>query len=219
MGHQAEDSERTEHIDQWLEWRNHRRFPEGYSGHVHIWDIDDTYLSTGLDSSLDVVRIALEKARDKRHVPAAPTLLRAVAAHGPAGDQAPAIYFVSASPRQLREVLEAKLRRDGVPFDGVSLKRTWATIRRSRLVNLRAHLRRQIAYKLAALLLYRRGLPPQARITLVGDDGEQDPLIYALFADLAHMHCKQYKVSVQFVQVISSVSPSPSPSPSPPHAP
>ncbi|MFH1463183.1 MAG: hypothetical protein ABIO70_02245, partial [Pseudomonadota bacterium] len=45
-------------------------------------------------------------------------------------------------------------------------------------------LKRQLAFKLAALLGNRALLPPGARELLVGDDLEVDPLVYALYADI-----------------------------------
>ncbi len=170
----------------WLEARGTRSFPDGWTGDVHIWDIDETYLATDLEGrgKLGILSIAFEKAHQKQHVPGAPALLRALHDSGPPGEESPAIYFVSASPRQMREVLEEKLRQDGVPFDGVTLKRAWRSIRRGRIFGAAAHYRRQVPYKLAALFLHARDLPEGARVVLVGDDSEQDALIYTLFADV-----------------------------------
>ncbi|MBI4510580.1 MAG: hypothetical protein HY698_13185 [Deltaproteobacteria bacterium] len=144
--------------------------------HVFRWDLDKTYLKTEFDTVRDLLKSALEKAREKRAVPGAPAILKALRAAGGASHR---ICIVSGSPRQMRRVLEAKLALDGVEFDEFILKPNLTNLLRGRF---RA-MRQQIPYKLPALLASRLN-SPQARETLFGDDAESDALIYSLYADI-----------------------------------
>ena len=146
--------------------------------HVFRWDLDKTYLRTEFDSMRDLMKSALEKASDKRAVPGAPTLLKALRAAGGRGHR---ICIVSGSPSQMRRVLEAKLALDGVEWDEFVLKPNLTNILRGRFRALRA----QIPYKLPALLASHVAQPaPRAGETLFGDDAESDALVYSLYADL-----------------------------------
>ncbi len=91
--------------------------------HVFRWDLDKTYLRTNFDTFVDLMRTAIERPEHKRtSCRAQPALMRELRAIGPV-----AITFVSGSPTQMRESLEAKLRLDGVQWDEFVLKRTSAT--------------------------------------------------------------------------------------------
>jgi hypothetical protein len=165
-----------------LDRTQQRDFSAGYEGDLFYWDIDKTYLDTDHDSVRGLVAVAWEMAVDKREVAATDVLLRALRRGAPAtgGIWSNPIYFVSASPPQLRTVIERKMLMDGVEYDGVTFKDQLALIRVGKMSRLRAH----VAYKLSALLLYRRELPWTVRETLFGDDSESDALIYGLYADI-----------------------------------
>jgi len=144
--------------------------------HVFRWDLDKTYLRTDFDSLRGLVRTAMEKATDKRAVPGAPALLRALRA---AGNGAHRICIVSGSPEQMRPVLEAKLALDHVEYDEFILKPNLRNLLRGRFRALRA----QVPYKLPALLRSRtREAAPGE--TLFGDDAESDAIVYCLYADI-----------------------------------
>lgn len=145
------------------------------SGVVYRWDLDKTYLRTEFDTLRDLVRTAFEPAAQKRTVPGAAVLLRELQATSPLG-----VYIVSGSPEQMRRVLEAKLRLDGVVWDGFTLKPSLDNLLRGRF----RFLRDQVGYKLAALLAARAGTEPLAREICFGDDAEADAFIYSLYADL-----------------------------------
>jgi hypothetical protein len=167
-----------------LDRTQERDFSAGYEGDVHIWDIDKTYLATEFDSLKDLLAIPLETALDKRNVAGTATLLRALR-RGRREEGAPMrsnpLYFVSASPPQLRSVLQKKMLLDGVEYDGITFKDQMALVRAGRLGKLKDH----VGYKLAALLLNRRDVPWTTRETCFGDDTESDALVYALYADVA----------------------------------
>src|SRR5688572_27558652 len=96
------------------------RMPSTVGAPVHIyrWDLDRTYLDTEIHSVRGLVRAAFETAADKKTVPGAAALLKAVVAHDPEAR----IYVLSGSPTQMRAVLEQKLALDGVRIDGLFLK-------------------------------------------------------------------------------------------------
>ncbi|MGC3996451.1 MAG: hypothetical protein QM767_02525 [Anaeromyxobacter sp.] len=154
-----------------------RPLPAAYRGPVWVSDVDKTYLSTRFSSLQGLARIPLEFAIDKLAIPGMPEVLRAIR-HGPREAYAAVpLYFLSASPAQLRAVLERKMLLDGVEWDGLVLK-DWA---RALLSGRPGRLREQLGFKLAALLTLRRGRP-LATEWLIGDDTEQDALAYALYA-------------------------------------
>lgn len=145
--------------------------------HIFRWDLDKTYLRTEFDTIADLVKSAFEKPQDKRAVPGAPAILRALRL---AGGREHRICIVSGSPQQMRRVLEAKLALDGVEYDEFVLKNNLKNIVRGRF---RA-LREQVGYKLPALLESRAAVPGTPLETLFGDDAESDAVIYSLYADV-----------------------------------
>ena len=143
---------------------------------IYRWDLDKTYLRTEFDTLRDLVRTAFEPASRKRAYPGASTLLREIRATDPA-----AIYILSGSPEQMRSVLEAKLRLDGIRWDGFTLKPSLHNLVRGRF----RFLRDQLSYKLTALLRSRTNVDPTTDEVLFGDDAEGDAFIYSLYADIA----------------------------------
>lgn len=142
---------------------------------IYRWDLDKTYLRTEFDSVRDLLRTAFESAAAKRTVPGASALLRELRATGPA-----AISILSGSPEQMRKVLEAKLRLDGIQWDSFTLKPSLEMLLRGRV----RFLRDQVGYKLAALLAARAGTTGEHDEVCFGDDAEADAFIYSLYADL-----------------------------------
>jgi hypothetical protein len=142
---------------------------------IYRWDLDKTYLRTEFDTLRDLLSRAFEGAADKRTVPGAAALLRELRDTGPAG-----IFILSGSPEQMRKVLEAKLRLDGIQWDGFTLKPSLRNL-------LRGHfkfLRDQVGYKLGALLSLRANESVELDEILFGDDAETDAFVYSLYADL-----------------------------------
>lgn len=155
-----------------------RTFAPDFSDTIYTWDIDKTYLRSRFDSILDLAKAAIELAIDKYAIDGTVALLRAIRrGPGPRSRQTP-LYFVSASPPQLRKILAQKMLLDGVEFDGITLKDQFAYLRRMRFF----HLRSQVGYKLVALLTNRRVHPPAAQEILFGDDSESDAMIYWTYA-------------------------------------
>jgi hypothetical protein len=159
---------------------NDRPLPPDFRGPVDIWDIDKTYLETEFERWRDLVRTAFETAIDKRARPGVVPLLRALRRGAVAGGPRTPLYFVSASPPQLRHVLQGKMLLDAVEWDGMAFKDYRGLLRARRWRELRRH----VPYKLTALLEFRREWPPGVREWLYGDDAETDPLIYSLYAEI-----------------------------------
>ena len=143
--------------------------------HVFRWDLDKTYLRSEFERVRDLVKSALEDAKDKKAFPGAAALLRSLR-------QTPEhrICIVSGSPSQMRTVLSAKLALDGIEYDEFVLKNNLRNLRKLRFRAFRA----QIPFKLPALLESRTGLLGSPPETLFGDDAEADAIIYCLYADI-----------------------------------
>ena len=142
---------------------------------VYRWDLDKTYLHTEFDTVRDLLNTAFETPASKRTVPGASALLRELRTTEPAG-----IYILSGSPEQMRRVLEAKLRLDGIMWDAFTLKPSLRNLMRGKV----RYLKDQVSYKLAALLTSRTGVAPDTMEVLFGDDAEADAFIYSLYADI-----------------------------------
>jgi len=158
-----------------VEEREQAATTRGQVRRVFRWDLDKTYLQTEFDTFGNLLRTALQKAEEKQSVPGAPALMREIRAAGHNR-----ISIISGSPRQMRRVLEQKLRIDGVEWDEFILKPNLSNLMRGRFRALRS----QVGYKLPALLESRQhfGLPvPEV---LFGDDAEADAFVYSLYADL-----------------------------------
>lgn len=149
-----------------------------YAGDAYIWDLDKTYLRTEFATFRELLRTALQKAKDKVTYPGATALLRALRT-SPTGQKRP-IYFVSASPPQLAQIVAEKFALDGVEVDGIYFKDNLRNVRPGRLDRIKE----QMGYKLLALLDLRRHLPAGAREHCFGDDVETDVAIYALYGQI-----------------------------------
>ncbi|MCA9606374.1 MAG: hypothetical protein KC619_12295 [Myxococcales bacterium] len=147
----------------------------GANRRVYRWDLDKTYLRTEFDTVRDLVKTAFESAAQKRTVPGAAALLREIRATEPLG-----IYIVSGSPEQLRRVLEAKLRLDGIAWDGFTLKPQLRNILRGKF----RFVKDQVGYKLSAMLESRAQLGAEIDEFMFGDDAEADAFIYSIYADI-----------------------------------
>ncbi len=162
-----------------LDFVDHREMDPGYQGPVFIWDIDKTYLDTHFSSVKGMARIPFELAVDKHPIVGMPEVLRGLR-HGGGKDYAGhPLYFVTASPPQVRPAVERRMLLDGIEYDGILCKdwlRTLAQGRPGRLVE-------QVGFKLCALLSAKGGRPLSHEY-LFGDDVEADAQAYTIYADL-----------------------------------
>lgn len=151
-----------------------------YSGTVVISDIDKTYLATQIESIGGLLKTAFETAEAKDTIPGFSIVLRALRRGGAAEPQKVPLFFVSASPPQMRGTLQSKMEIDGVEHNGIIFKDQLTHVRNRAF----GKLREQIGYKLEALLFLWAQLPSGVRLVLFGDDSESDPAIYTLFGDV-----------------------------------
>jgi hypothetical protein len=160
-----------------LEQSNDRRLPADYDGDVLLWDIDKTYLDTRFSTIRGLLSIPLELAIDKRSIPGAAVLLRALRRGSGVESALVPLYFISGSPPQLRKVVEKKMVLEGVDYDGITFKDQLGLL----LAGKPGLIKAQLHYKLKALLLYKRELPENARWLLFGDDVEEDAEAFLMF--------------------------------------
>ena len=101
-----------------LQRSQERDYRAGYEGDVFYWDIDKTYLETDHESLAGLAAVTWEMAVDKRQVAATDVLLRALRRGAPPVNRvwSNPLYFVSASPPQLRAVIERKMLIDLRPY-------------------------------------------------------------------------------------------------------
>jgi hypothetical protein len=145
---------------------------------VTRWDLDKTYLRSDFATARDLVQSVLERPDQKRTVPGAALVLRELQRQGAY------VHVLSGSPRQLKGRLEQRLALDGVAVQRFTLKPNLGNLLRLRIRALKA----QLGYKLSALLQAAheeldawQGSVPEV---LLGDDSEQDALVYSMFADI-----------------------------------
>ncbi len=160
---------------------NHRSFGDADRGlPVLFWDIDKTYLNTHFSTWQGLAGIPFESAVDKQPIAGSVPLLQALR-HGPdPHSRLTPLYFVSASPPQLRKVLQRRMVLDGIDFDGLSFKDQLRLIRRAKFRSVGNH----VAYKIGALLEYMQELPEDSPLYFFGDDAEHDADILALFGQI-----------------------------------
>lgn len=163
-----------------LDRADQRQYEAGWSGDVVVCDIDRTYLNTRFSSLGGLGRIPFEFAVDKRDIPGMAALLRELRRGPEPRSRHTPLYFVSASPPQLRSVIERKMLMDGVEYDGTIFKGWRAVLRSGRL----GRLKEQVGFKVTALLTGRSSRPRGAREILIGDDLEKDALAFCLYADI-----------------------------------
>jgi hypothetical protein len=163
-----------------IERHSDRALGAEWHGEVFVCDIDRTYLATRFSSLRGLARIPFEFAIDKREIDGMVALLKEVRRGPNRHSRSTPLYFVSASPAQLRPVIERKMLLDGLEFDGTTFKDWVGVLRQLRP----SRLREQLGFKLTALLAGRAELPAGAQEVLIGDDLENDVLAFALYADL-----------------------------------
>jgi len=147
---------------------------------VFRWDLDKTYLLSEFESLREMVRIPFERAEDKIAAPGVAALMRGLRTTALGRGRGVRVYFLSASPPQIGRAIRRKLELDGILYDGIVFKDQLQRLFRGKF----RHLREQVGYKLTELLKARSADPKTAREYLFGDDWEQDPLIYSLYADV-----------------------------------
>jgi len=159
---------------------DHRVLEPGWSGDVVVCDIDRTYLYTRFSSMKNMLRIPLQWAVDKVDIAGLKRLLQELRRGPRRRSRHTPLFFISASPPQMRDVIQRKMLMDGVEYDGTTFK-DWAGVLRSGKLR---RMREQVGFKVTALFHGRLALPRRAREVLIGDDLESDALAYSLYSDI-----------------------------------
>lgn len=148
----------------------------GHADTHFICDLDKTYLETNIESLIAMARTAFEDAPEKQTVAGATETLKAARWCNPCGKPS-ALHFVSASPPQIRTVIEAKLKLDGLQWNSDTYKNQVYNLRKGRMDLLRNH----VAYKSYAICNILRQVAPNSRVVFIGDNAEHDAYIYSGF--------------------------------------
>jgi phosphatidate phosphatase APP1 len=139
--------------------------------HGIISDVDDTILVTEVNSKRRMLaNTFFYNAIQREAVPGIVDFYKHLASVNPQPDFAP-IIFLSASPRQLHTSIEAFLSRNEFPHGVLITKRVTDDRTSEPLTD-------QVRYKTAKIETILATWP-EVTFTLIGDDGEYDPEIYA----------------------------------------
>ncbi len=137
-----------------------------------ISDLDDTILVSGVMEKGVLLKNSLTVPPERREaVPGMAELYRRLLKQNPV-PEASTVFYISASPKQLTDNLRAFLRHNGFPRGVLCLKE----FSEGSDASLFDHDQKE--YKLRSLEAVFRA-HPRVRFVLFGDDGEQDPEIYA----------------------------------------
>ncbi len=165
---------------------------------VYIWDLDKTYLETSIDSFAGLMHTVFEKAFTKKNIPGTPDLLRSLARFRKKhfNEKDFFLFFVSASPPQMESKIAEKFEIDDIKPIGMFYKDNLKNFAPKRLI----FLKKQIGYKVQALLQLRARLAPNVRMICFGDDSESDATIYNLFSDI----CARRQTETQLVDLLDT---------------
>lgn len=165
------------------------------SEEVYVWDLDKTYLDTSIDSLSGLFQTIFEKAFTKKNVPGTPSLIRSLARYRKKhfGEDDFPLFFVSASPPQMESKVYEKFIIDEIKPIGMFYKDNLRNLAPKRLL----FLKKQVGYKIQALMQLRAQLSQKVRMICFGDDSESDAIIYNLFSDIcARRHTENQLTSL-----------------------
>ena len=162
-----------------------RYAPEGVEKNtpeVFVWDLDKTYLDTAIESMAQLLTTVVERAFAKRNIPGTRQLIQALSSayQMRQGRKIFPIYFITASPPQMEERISEKFAFDGIRPFGCFYKDNLRNLTPRRF----ARLRKQVGFKVQALLQLRSRLSEDVKQICWGDDSESDAVIYNLYSDI-----------------------------------
>ena len=149
---------------------------------VYVWDLDKTYLDTTIDSFKGLLATIFEKSFSKKSIAGANQLIKSLARYRKKNFSETnfPLFFVSASPPQMESKIYEKFQIDEINPVAMFYKDNLKNLRPSKFT----FLKRQVGYKLQALLQLRLNLSDDVRMLCFGDDSESDVMIYNLFSDV-----------------------------------
>ncbi len=156
---------------------NDRAYGNNFKGCVYFCDIDKTYLDTKFETIGGLLSTLFDFAIDKVSISGMDYLLKAVRRNN---NVINGVYFISASPKEMKNIISKKLTLDGVQFDGICLRDQFYYMRKLKFKALK----RPFSFKLLALLTYNSLLPEGIDYILIGDNTESDAYIYKMFKEI-----------------------------------
>lgn len=148
---------------------------------IYLWDIDKTYLDTHFETLKGLLKVAFEKAFQKKNIPGTRVLVRSLMGPTELSSNKPfPIYFISASPPQMERKIRMKMELDGINPYGAFFKDNLRNLSPKHFRRLTQH----VGFKLQALMELRTRLKEDVRQILFGDDSESDAVIYSLYSDI-----------------------------------
>ncbi len=156
---------------------NDRAYENNFTGTVYFCDIDKTYLDTRFETVGGLISTLFDFAIDKVNISGMDYLLKGVRRNN---DTINGIYFISASPKEMKNIITKKLTLDGVQFDGICLRDQLYYMKKLKFKALK----RPFSFKLLALLTYNSLLPEGLNYVLIGDNTESDAYIYKTFKEI-----------------------------------
>ena len=149
---------------------------------MFLWDIDNTYLETGIETIRGLLRAFFEGALHKKNIPGTATLCKSLESywHEKLGATPFPMFFLTSSPPQLAKKIMKKFHSDGLSPKGLFCKDIFKHVKMMEF----GQLVQQVGYKLLALLQFRLQLRPHIKQIMWGDDSESDATIYCLYSDI-----------------------------------
>jgi len=149
---------------------------------VYVWDLDKTYLDTKIDSFRGLLATIFEKSLTKKNVPGSSELIKSITRYRKKhyDDNTLPLFFVSASPPQMESKIYEKFQLDDISPLMMFYKDNLKNLVPSKFL----FLKKQIGYKVQALMQLRVQLGANVKMICFGDDSESDATIYTLFSDI-----------------------------------
>lgn len=163
---------------------------------IYVWDLDKTYLDTKIDSFRGLLSTVFEKSLTKKNVPGTSDLIKSISRYRKKhfDENIFPLFFVSASPPQMESKIYEKFQIDEISPLMMFYKDNLRNLVPSKFL----FLKKQIGYKLQALLQLRAQLHPEVKMVCFGDDSESDATIYSLFSDV----CSRRMTSNQLMKLL-----------------
>ncbi len=167
------------------------------SDYSYLWDLDKTYLDTKFENIKGLFRTVFEKAFEKKNIPGTSELVSSIKKFNSKTSEAFPLFFITASPPQLEKKIREKLIIDKIEPAGLFCKDNIQNLHPQKLWRLK----KQIGYKLHALMQLRTKLSDNVQQVLWGDDSEADAIIYSLYSDI----CMRRRSRLEFTKLLSGL--------------
>jgi len=161
----------------------------------YLWDLDKTYLDTKFETVKGLFRTIFEKGFEKKNIPGTSELVSSIKKFNSKKSESFPLFFITASPPQLEAKIKEKLILDRIKPAGIFCKDNIQNLHPKKLWRLK----KQIGFKLHALMLLRTKLSENVQQFLWGDDSEADAIIYSLYSDI----CARRRSRLEFTKLLA----------------